>query len=117
MEELNPEVQNNNTKTEDQTFNECFFIKGLPADGKPFIYSMHKNTGITGGPGPTGSIKSKTVTITIPRSRRALVMHRTGFLIKLIFFFLAAGVLTPGFLAQMSLLNKLAFSSGLIIAG
>jgi curved DNA-binding protein CbpA len=62
---------------------DCFFIPGQKADGKPYSYNMHKNIGISGGPGPMGSIKSRTVSIPVPRSRKAQFMHRIGFLVKL----------------------------------
>lgn len=66
----------------------CFFTNGLKADGFPFSYFMHKTTGITGGTGPMGSIKSKAVIIPIPRSKKAVLIHRTGFGIKVFFLIL-----------------------------
>lgn len=70
---------------------DCFFIDGEKADGKPFFYSMHKNIGISGGAGPMGSIKAKTVRIPVPRSKKAQSLHLAGFSIK--FLFLIIGIL------------------------
>ena len=68
---------------------DCLFIPGRKADGAPFLYSMHRNTGISGGVGPMGTIRARIVEIPIPRSRRAHTLHRTGFMIKGIFLALA----------------------------
>lgn len=68
---------------------DCFFIPGLKADGTPYSYGMHINTGISGGIGPMGTIRSGVVDIPIPRSRKAQLFHRTGFLIKAIFLILS----------------------------
>lgn len=68
---------------------DCFFIPGLLADGKPYSFGMHVNTGISGGTGPMGTIRSRVIDIPIPRSRKAQSFHRTGFLIKAIFFVLS----------------------------
>jgi len=68
---------------------DCFFIPGRKADGAPFLYSMHRNTGISGGMGPMGTIRARVVEIPIPRSRRAHSLHRTGLMIKGIFLALA----------------------------
>jgi len=77
---------------------DCFFIPGLLADGKPYSFGMHTNTGISGGPGPTGTIRSRVIDIPVPRSRKAQSFHRTGFLIKAVFFILSITVffLVPG---------------------
>jgi hypothetical protein len=68
---------------------DCFFIPGLMADGAPYSYGMHRNTGISGGVGPMGSIRSGVVNIPIPRSRKAQSFHLTGLLIKTIFVILS----------------------------
>lgn len=96
---------------------ECYFISGLKADGKPFYYNMHKNTGITGGPGPMGSIESRSVRIPIPRSRKALLIHRAGFLIKTIFLAAALYLLKPGLFTDMGLSTKLITSLSLLFTG
>ena len=59
---------------------ECFFKAGQKADGVPFMYNMHKTTGISGGVGPMGSIKSRSVSIWSPRSKKAHAIHRIGFI-------------------------------------
>ena len=64
----------------------CFYTQKLNANGSPFIYNMINYTGIAGGTGPTGSIKSKNKSVAIPRSKKAQHMHALGFSIKLIFF-------------------------------
>jgi hypothetical protein len=64
---------------------ECFYTGQKKADGIPFNYYMHKTTGISGGVGPMGSIKSRSVCIPIPRCRKAMIIHRSGFSIKLVF--------------------------------
>ena len=96
---------------------ECFYINGLKADGKACSYYMHKNTGISGGPGPMGSIKSKSVTISIPRSRKAVLMHRIGFMIKLVFFVIAVAIFKPGILPEQELKIKVIISLSILIAG
>lgn len=68
---------------------DCFFITGLPADGKPYSFGMHTNTGISGGTGPMGTIESRVIDIPIPRSRKAQLFHRAGFLIKASFLLLS----------------------------
>ncbi|MBN2480725.1 MAG: DnaJ domain-containing protein [Bacteroidales bacterium] len=67
---------------------DCFFTAGPKANGVPFSYNMHRTTGITGGIGPMGSIKAKAITIPIPRSKKAMLIHRIGFGIKAFFFIL-----------------------------
>jgi hypothetical protein len=68
---------------------DCFFIPGLKADGTPFSYPMHRNTGIAGATGPMGTIKSQIINIPIPRSSLAYSLHKTGLIIKTVSFFLA----------------------------
>jgi len=68
---------------------DCFFIPGRKADGALFLYSMHRNTGISGGTGPMGTIRARVIEIPIPRSTLAYSLHRTGFMIKGIFLALA----------------------------
>jgi hypothetical protein len=96
---------------------DCFFKTGQKADGIPFNYSMHKTIGISGGPGPMGSIKSRCVTIPIPRSKSAHVIHRTGFLIKAGFFVIAVLAIRPGVLPDKGWLLKLMISFSTILAG
>ncbi len=86
---------------------DCFFTVGLKANGKPFTYNMHKNIGISGGVGPMGTIKSKTVSIPIPRSKKALMMHTIGSLIKLLFLILAVGSLKLQFLSDYGLITRI----------
>ncbi len=64
---------------------DCFFSDSIKADGKPLYFNMHKNIGISGGTGPMGSIKSRTVSIPIPRSKKAAKFHWIGFLVKFLF--------------------------------
>jgi hypothetical protein len=96
---------------------ECYFIPGLKADGPPFIYRMHKIEGIKGGPGPMGSVKSQTVTISIPRSKKANINHIIARIIKVAFFLIAMVILKPGILKGMDLITRLSVSAGIILAG
>jgi hypothetical protein len=96
---------------------DCFFITGLKADGTPFYYNMHKTIGISGGVGPMGSIKSKTVSIPIPRSKKALMIHRIGFLIKVVFFIIAVVALKIDLLTDYGLITKILISTGIILSG
>jgi hypothetical protein len=94
---------------------DCFFMTGQKADGIPFSYNMHKILGISGGVGPMGSVKSKTVNIPIPRSKKALMIHRIGFMIKAAFFILAIIVLN--LLPDKGLLPKILILSAIILTG
>jgi hypothetical protein len=96
---------------------DCFFITGQKANGIPFYYNMAKTTGISGGTGPMGSIKSKTVRIPIPRSKKAHSIHQTGFLIKVIFFIIAIIVFKLDLLSNVRLLTKTLISIGIILTG
>lgn len=96
---------------------DCFFIAGLKADGAPYYYNMHKNIGISGGVGPMGSIRAGIINIPVPRSKRAHLFHRTGFLIKSIFFVLAIIVFKSDFLIQYSLAVKIIVSAMVIVTG
>lgn len=96
---------------------DCFFIKGLKADGKPFYYNMHKTIGISGGVGPMASIKSKMVSIPIPRSKKALMIHRLGFLIKVVFFIIAIGVLKLDLLSDQGMITKIMITIGILLTG
>lgn len=96
---------------------DCFFTTGLKAEGTPFYYNMHKNIGISGGIGPMGSIKSKTVSIPIPRSKRAFTIQRIGFLIKVVFFVLAVIALDKDLYQDQDLIFKLLISTGIILTG
>lgn len=96
---------------------DCFFMKGQKADGMPFSYNMHKNIGISGGIGPMGSIKSKTVNIPIPRSKKALLIHRFGFLIKVSFFIIAIVVLKLDLIPDTGLLTKILILTTILLSG
>jgi curved DNA-binding protein CbpA len=96
---------------------DCFFKTGEKADGIPFNYNMHKTTGISGGTGPMGSIKSRSVRIPIPRSRRALLIHRAGFLIKACFFIIAVLSLNADFIPDQGWILKLMISFSIISTG
>lgn len=96
---------------------DCFFMPGLKADGTPFSYPMHTSTGIRGGAGPMGSIRSKAILISIPRSRKAQTFHRIGFIIKIIFLVLSVIVfyfLPPG---EHKLTTRLFLSGLTVFAG
>src|SRR3989304_2496488 len=60
----------------------CFFNAKYKADGRPYHFYVHKTTGISGGIGPTGSIKAKVVNIPVPRCKKAEKLHKTGLIIK-----------------------------------
>ena len=96
---------------------DCFFKTGQKADGIPYSYNMHKTIGISGGVGPMGSIKSKTVSIPIPRSKKALLIHRIGFLIKAVFFIIAISALKIDFLSNAVLLTKTVVSIAILLTG
>lgn len=96
---------------------DCFFTAGLKANGTPFYYNMHKNIGISGGAGPMGSIKSKTVSIPIPRSKWAHKIHRIGFLIKVAFFAFAVIALELNIYQDLGLISKILITTGIIIIG
>ncbi len=96
---------------------DCFFISGLKADGTPYSFSMHKNVGISGGVGPMGSIKSRIINIPIPRSKKAHLFHRIGFLIKGLFFVLAIIAFKLDILSDYSLITKTFISTSIIIIG
>lgn len=96
---------------------DCFFIPGLKGDGKPYSYPMHRNTGITGGVGPMGSIRSKIIEIPIPRSKKAHLFHRIGFLIKALFLILAILAFTTGVLKDYSLIIRILMPVLIILAG
>jgi hypothetical protein len=96
---------------------DCFFTTGQKANGIPFYYNMDKIIGISGGIGPMGSIRSKTVSIPIPRSKKAFSIHRIGFIIKTVFFVIAIIVLKLDLLSNMGLLSKTLISIGIILTG
>ncbi len=96
---------------------DCFFISGLKADGTPYFYSMHRNVGISGGAGPMGSIRSKIINIPIPRSKKAHLVHQTGFLIKVLIFVLAIIAFKSGLLSDYALIIKLLISTLILIIG
>jgi len=96
---------------------DCFFKTGLKADGIPFSYNMHKTAGISGGVGPMGSIKSRSVSIPVPRSKKALMIHRIGFLIKVLFFAIAIIIYKLDFLSDKGLVTKIPVSLIVIFTG
>ena len=96
---------------------DCYFKTGKKADGIPFMYNMHKTTGISGGAGPMGSIKSRSVRIPVPRSKIAHLMHRIGFIVKSVFFIIAVLALSPGFLPEQGLIFKILISLSIILTG
>lgn len=95
----------------------CFFSTEEKADGIPYQYNMHKIAGIAGGVGPTGSIRSRSVSIPIPRSRKATDIHRFAVIVKL--FFLVAGILILAFTirAEMPYYLKILFPLLAVISG
>jgi len=96
---------------------DCFFMAGQKADGIPFMYNMHKTTGISGGIGPMGSIKSRSVSIPVPRSKKAQTIHMIGFIIKSSFFIIAVLTLKPGFLPDQGWIFKILISLTIIMTG
>lgn len=96
---------------------DCFFTPGLKADGIPYYYNMHKTTGISGGTGPMGSIKSKTVSIPVPRSKKAAMIHRIGFLIKAIFLIVMILVLRLHLLKEYEIWIRILISIAIILSG
>ena len=96
---------------------DCFFITGLKADGKPYSYPMHRNTGISGGVGPMGSIRSKVIEILIPRSKKAHLFHRTGFLVKVLFFTLAFFAFINSTLQDYNLIIRILIPVLIILSG
>lgn len=96
---------------------DCFYSPGLKADGTPCFYNMHRNVGISGGVGPMGSIRSKIINIPIPRSKKARLVHQSGFLIKGVFFVMAIIAFKSGQLAEYTLVIKLLISSSILIIG
>lgn len=96
---------------------DCFFSDGLKADGIPFTCSLHKTTGISGGPGPMGSIKSMTVNIPIPRSKKAHLSHRIGFLIKALFLVIAVFEFKLDILTKESWIIQAMVSSSVLLIG
>jgi hypothetical protein len=95
---------------------DCFFTPGLKGDGIPYSYNMHKTIGISGGVGPMGSIKSKVVSIPIPRSKKALNIHRIGFLIKAVFFIIAI-TLKLDLLLNEGLITKILIATIILLTG
>ena len=96
---------------------DCFFTTGLKGDGIPYSYNMHKTIGISGGIGPMGSIKSKVVSIPIPRSKKALKIHRIGFLIKVVFFIIAILAFKLDLLLNEGLVSKILISTAILLTG
>lgn len=96
---------------------DCFFIAGMKADGKPYSYGLHKYLGISGGTGPMGSIESKGVNIVIPRSKKALTIHRIGFLIKAISLVISIIVFKPELLPNQGFITKISISLCILLLG
>lgn len=96
---------------------DCFFTPGLKGDGIPYSYNMHKTIGISGGVGPMGSIKSKVVSIPIPRSKKALNIHRIGFLIKAVFFIIAIITLKLDLQLNEGLITKILIATTILLTG
>jgi curved DNA-binding protein CbpA len=96
---------------------DCFFTSGLKADGAPFTYNMHKTIGISGGVGPMGSIKSRSVNIPIPRSKKSLMLHRTGFSIKALFFLISIIVLRLDLFPEQGVSVKILILTAIILTG
>lgn len=96
---------------------DCFFMPGQKADGRPFYYGMHKHVGISGGTGPMGSIRAKSVRIPVPRSKKAQTMHLLGFLIKLLFFILGIAILKFNILPSTDIYSKIAVLPACMLTG
>ncbi|HUX56512.1 MAG TPA: DnaJ domain-containing protein [Bacteroidales bacterium] len=96
---------------------DCFFSDGIKADGKPLYFNMHKNIGISGGTGPMGSIKSRTVSIPIPRSKKAAKFHRIGFLIKVLFLIILIVFWTYNIIPVTGIINIILTSTGILLLG
>ena len=96
---------------------DCFFTSGQKADGNPYSFNMHKNVGISGGPGPMGSIKSRTVSIPVPRSRKAQFMHRIGFLIKLSALIFAIFVIRTDLFPKAGIMTKVLLFCAVLLTG
>jgi len=96
---------------------DCHFTAGLKADGTPYSFNMHKTTGISGGVGPMGSIKARVVSIPVPRSKKAHKVHLIGFLIKVVFFGLAIGILRLEILTGQGLITKILVFISIITTG
>lgn len=96
---------------------DCHFMPGLKADGKPYIYNMHKNVGISGGTGPMGSIRSKIINIPVPRSRKAYLYQQTGLFIKVLFFALCIAALRCKLLSDYSPAVRIISAFSLVITG
>ena len=96
---------------------DCFFTPGLKADGIPYYYNMHKTVGISGGTGPMGSIKSKTVSIPVPRSKKAFIIHRIGFIIKAVFMIIMIVVLKLHLLKDYEILIRILVPIAILLLG
>lgn len=91
----------------------CNYCPSLKADGKPFIFYMHKVGSITGGIGPMGSIPSKLISISVPRSKKA---HRLQYIAQIIkSLFLMISILFMILFMQKLSFTVLAFSMILIL--
>ena len=96
---------------------DCFYTQDLKADGTPFNYEMINYTGIAGGIGPTGSIKSKNKRVSIPRSKKAQNMHAIAFTIKLIFFLALLVILSMSLVNFSSTYQIILFSIVFLLIG
>lgn len=96
---------------------ECFYAENLKADGGPFLYNMINYTGIAGGIGPTGSVKSKNKNVEIPRSKKAQNIHTIAFVIKLIFFLVLLVILGMGLINFTNTYQIILFSVFFLLFG
>ncbi len=71
----------------------CWFSGKDPDDKNPMVIPVHRSTGIAGGTGPTGSVRSVGRNVLIPRSRYARRWHAQGLLIRLLALGAAATLL------------------------
>ncbi len=71
----------------------CFFKLSLPADGKPYDYTLHKTGKIVGGIGPTGSIGYDSLYVEVPRSKYARKVHLIALGIKLLTIIIIPGLI------------------------
>jgi DnaJ-class molecular chaperone len=94
---------------------DCFYKGGLKGNGIPYTYNMHKTIGVYGGVGPMASIRSKVVSIPIPRSKKALSIHRVGFFIKVVFFIIAILVFKLDLVLNEGLVTKILISSAILL--
>ena len=78
---------------------------------------MINYTGIAGGIGPTGSVKSKNKNVEIPRSKKAQNIHAIAFVIKLIFFLAILVILGMGLINFTNTYQNILFSILFLLIG